>query len=306
MKVFGFRIRFNVEPSRRFSSDTNPVAVEDHGGSLKAIEGATMADATRFALRMGGFATAEDAERVGFQWADAIVIAGLRLRTGFDVGRFALGLGGASAYLKQLVREDFGIIIRNEVHGLDVFEDTPTTRFVAASGTAQGNMRADHLVTTLRASVPPTPLAPKLRLALDLFGLARFERSPRVRFLTLISAIEVLTTRAPSSAAALVLVDSWERALASADADVRDVLTNRLRELRRESIGVACRQLVRDHGGDAAVKDFRRLYDVRSTLVHDGEVPGEDFSAVAQRATDLTALVLESLVSKIVPAFPTT
>lgn len=304
--MFGFRIRFNIEPSRRFSSDTNPIMVEEHGGTLKAVDGPTMADARAFALRMGGFATAAQAEQVGQQWADAVVIAGLRLRTGFDVGRFARHLGGASAYLKQLAREDFAITIRNEVHGLDVFEDSPTTRFASVHGTATGGMQADRLVAALRASVPAAPLAPKLRLALDLFGLAPFEPSPRVRFLTLISAIEVLSTRAPSSAGALVLVESWEKALASADAEVRDVLASRLRELRRESIGVACRRLVREHVGEAAVKDLRRLYDVRSTLVHDGEVPGEDFGAVAQRATDLTALVLESLVSKIVPPLAAT
>ena len=54
---------------------------------------------------------------------------------------------------------------------------------------------------------------------------------------------------------------------------VQKALTRGLGNLKQESIGSACRALVRTHCGEPAANDFRRLYDIRSTLLHDGEPP---------------------------------
>jgi hypothetical protein len=146
------------------------------------------------------------------------------------------------------------------------------------------------------------PLTKKQTLAAQLYNQSHFLSSDAARFITLISAVEVLAEQSFGSPAAVALVQSLIDMTAAAvgvEASEKQALERRLEYLKTESIGSACRALVRTHCGEPAVKDFTRLYDTRSTLLHDGEPSAETDLAAELRELDL---LVRNLVMRHVAA----
>lgn len=223
----------------------------------------------------------------------------MRLRRGFDFGRFKLG-GGLTAHGAKHFSELAGAPVRTDVHGLDTFEEDPggkRTRFLRFTADPETSANVDLLLGAVRGARSASPLTPKLRLGLELFGLSRFEQAPRMQFLTLISAVEVLSERQQQSAAVQTVIDEIENLLKGYAADVREALVQRVRELRQESISRACRAVVGSKLDADASKRFTKLYSKRSTLVHTGEVVGCDFVAEAAEAYTLVGALLERMVT---------
>lgn len=300
--TFGFRLRFYLEPSHRFESTDKELLVEA-GAILKALDADSIAQAHEFALQHGGFASRDAAERDGNRWADAIMIAGMRLRRGFDIGRFNLG-GGLTPHGVRHFSELGNAPVRSDVHGLDTFEEDANgkrTRFISVTAKAETSSSVELLLEAVRVARTAPSLTPKLRLGLELFGLSRFEPSPRMQFLPLISAVEVLSERQKQASAVQIMVAELETLVNGSDAAVREALFQRVRDLRQESISRACRALVGSNLDANASKLFSNLYKKRSTLVHTGEVVGCDFVAEAGEAFVLVGELLERLVTAPAP-----
>jgi len=102
------------------------------------------------------------------------------------------------------------------------------------------------------------------------FGLSRFERSPQARFLVLITAVEILANEQPRIQREVEFVDRCLRNLETQGLGGAQSLQGGLERLRKESIGAACRRLIRCSLGDEAARRFSRLYGARSRFVHMG------------------------------------
>ncbi len=109
-------------------------------------------------------------------------------------------------------------------------------------------------------------------LALELYGLSNFESSDRARFLILITCVEALCTREPRAGEQLKVISSLVQVIQKAvlSPSERESLLSVLGEARFESIGKACRRLVKGYLGENAKKRFQELYDLRSTILHTG------------------------------------
>lgn len=154
---------------------------------------------------------------------------------------------------------------------------------------------------------------PKLGVALKLYGAYFTEKSSAARFLTLIMSLEALTAPTQKSPAALALLEKWsaevDQIAASLEANSEDALA--LEALKREifyrredSVRSQVRKLVLcalDGEADAAhvARDAVRLYDLRSTLVHDGFVEARQLSEATSQARTLVHRVLLSRFRRV-------
>jgi hypothetical protein len=144
----------------------------------------------------------------------------------------------------------------------------------------------------------------KLRLACDVYLSSYFDSTPAASFLSRITTLEILSADAPASDSVRKMV---ERFIADAadvqkketDAAVRrelESLLSRLAYLRYQSIRSGIRSLLEETlrndpeiAAPAEVsKEVSHLYDLRSTLVHSGEV---DPAAVREGNNRLNAIV---------------
>ena len=176
---YAFRIRFHVEPTHLFDSDAAEAPLKD-GATLKPERGETFRTSKRLRVNQTGFASAEEARTAGEHWFDAILITGLRLRKGFDLGRFKLSGGMTDAGVEHFSKI-LGAPVRDDVHGLDVYKYREGKRFLDVSVEGGAESKLEPLLEQLNRSRRPNLLPPRLRLALELFGVSRFASAPRIR-----------------------------------------------------------------------------------------------------------------------------
>jgi hypothetical protein len=149
----------------------------------------------------------------------------------------------------------------------------------------------------------------KLRVALGLYASHFFERSSSSRFLTLVMALEALASPLQRSQTVINLLEQWKRQVDdlkselqpdSEEAQNLEALSRELFFRREDSIRNQIRRLVLEAahtlGGVDALEFSRRavrVYDQRSTLVHEGTLSSNDLSQAEKNAKEILELVLK-------------
>lgn len=273
---YGFRIRFLAQVGTALDGDVTelaiplpdapePLVLRQHAPGPHSLP----IDPVVLTVDGDGFESEQDARDFGAALKVSLAVYSVRHRRGFNLGHDDQKSGIAKSLTDQF-REQNGIEVRPVVHGLDVFEtNLPVTRF-SMSGRASVKKTVSRLPEDLRADFRRWDLQPKLALAIELYNGCQLVADPEVRFLSLVTVVEVLAERGrvhDSAVAALdaciLTVDSQSMESAAAQR-----LKARIGNLKRQSIGEACANLVSASGADAAL--FARCYDARSELLHEG------------------------------------
>ncbi len=149
----------------------------------------------------------------------------------------------------------------------------------------------------------------KLKVALDLYNAFFNEASTYARFLTLTMVLEALAPSEPKHQSACNAIDRWIDEIkklqeaASPESEEWDAYESLIREVgfrKVKSIRSSIRSLVlltlgsSDPEAEALSREAVRLYDVRSRLVHDGYVPGEDLGQAVTRIREISFRVLQA------------
>ncbi len=259
------------------------------------IANETTAQPTELTFRGGGFGSPAGARAAGRLLSDWLRLAGALEGIAFDLGR-DLALSGLGEVVKPIVDAQLraqGAFAVPDVHGLTVYEYEEPARPTRFATRAQGTV--ERTSESLRGAVllcsSRQPLDDRLALACDLVCLAEREISNRARFLTLVSAAEVLAVRSQRMGVARSLVDKFiaevKSTTTSAVEPELDSLLSALLDLREISVSASIRELARTARPDApegAADIARRSYNCRSELTHGG-----------RSATDVKALYAEML-----------
>jgi len=138
---------------------------------------------------------------------------------------------------------------------------------------------------------------PRTALASQLFIDSQFEASDEARLLSLMGVLEVLKDQGASSAAAQLLVDKWIQESAQLDEVESNSFRSTLKFMKSISIGRGIRGVVEHHLGPERARETQKLYDLRSTLVHEGKRPDDLADAVRR-----TESIARDLLSKVLTA----
>jgi hypothetical protein len=149
----------------------------------------------------------------------------------------------------------------------------------------------------------------KLKVALDLYNAFFQESSTNARFLTLNMVLEALVPSEKKHQSALDVITRWigeikelQRTAApeSEEWEAYDSLIREVGYRKEKSIRSSIRTLVLsmldpiDSEAEAISREAVRLYDIRSRLVHDGHVPGEDLGQAVSRIRKIAFRVLRA------------
>jgi len=280
--LFSFNLHFRVV--KRFNSDNSMEQVCTlSGGALLEVRtqpGQRIADAEELSMRGGPFLTKEAATAAGEQARRWLLCTSAHKHLGVDAGGHELS---------QL--------------GLRVFEEGAGGGWAVTSTQVWSPWASIRAVLADHAA-PRRMLNADADLALELCALADHETSERARFLTLVTAVESLTTRGRRFEPARQLVESFVTTVQSAQAlpdAERASLLGGLKELRNESIGHSCRALVaahlgeRQYGGKRAAQFFGECYSVRSRVAHGERLAVGDLSGyLSWLVADLCVAVAHS------------
>jgi hypothetical protein len=316
--MYTLRFPFTLPPGRE-------IAVTDSCGQIDGLSYRFAKQDRFYVLTLSGFPTAETTEaylkaiRAGLMWV--LLQTGIAADAVFEPQRVTYldDPMKAAANLSQ----SFNLQIEGPVHAL-LDGELPAVY--------PSEKRIRVLTGGLSSVIFSTPVAivlnhfmeglriensirvadnQKLLTAFDLYAAYFTEASPKARFLTLIMALETLATGVERTRLVLDLLERWRneaenilQTVASQSDDAAS-LQGIIRELlirRRDSIRRQIRNLVLttlatsgdDDTADAAAKQAVRLYDLRSTLVHEGTLPKQTLSESVTEAKNLVERILRA------------
>jgi hypothetical protein len=219
------------------------------------------------------FPTLETAKKCGEHLKTALSLFAAEKRFGLDRGQDR-PTSGFSQAIKDNLKKELGVQIRDDVHGLDVFPEQPPVKRFQIKAQLQSTYIIRDFQEPLRNLYHTSiTLTLKQQLALDIYNLSHFESAPKTRFLLLITVVEILASRSKCSAqVSRLITEIIHQVKASSVAQVeKDKLCNGLTNLYTESITSACCSLVEKHSSASEAAYFKLCYTARSKLLHTGE-----------------------------------
>jgi hypothetical protein len=189
--TFDFRIKCYLPKAQGLAVPTEGAEImfPDCEKPVKLFSPQPGRDRNSLIISSQGISSKERAEEIGQRTRTSLSLCSAGLQLGIDVGRDAPFSGFS----------DVRASVRNEVHGLDVFPTEQTRGFISVE---IGRPRKTHplplerFVSELQKHYERNPgLTAKQQLALELYNSSHYETSEKTRFLTLITAIEVLVKR---------------------------------------------------------------------------------------------------------------
>lgn len=179
-------------------------------------------------------------------------------------------------------------------------------------------VRARHILTketigstlsSIGSVLLDSPYGEKFRVALELYAAHFNEQQARVRFLLLVIALESLAKPTIKHQVAIDLLSHWQQALEgelnkylSSSEEFRSLaaLSREIGFRAEDSIRSQVRKLFANLAGvgteeaNELQRRALRVYDKRSTLVHDGHLPTEELSTLETEARELIEKVFAS------------
>lgn len=291
-KKFNFRLRFFVPKGTELKLDAPeaelPPATPNTSLTLKPLFSETIKGAERLYITGKGFSSESAAAIAGLRTKAALLLASAESRIGVNCGRDKVTLQFSEEIKKEL-ELDAGVKLHDDVHGLYIYPDEGNDRFISMKGEMTVGRSADRFLASFEnfSSQAPT-LSDRHVIALELVNSSHFEITGRARFLTLVTAIEVLCERKRSSDAIQGLVDVALKAVAAyPEGQDRQSVINRISDIKKESIARACKSHIGNLLGMEAASQFGKFYNARGEIIHEGKFV-EELETMANEAHDLT------------------
>ena len=297
--TYGFRLKFLLPPGHTFQGvhPKRRLRLHDVNGRIYLLK-LPQPKRNRFGARtkhvlLGTrFQSHEAALDCGRRLKRALALFAAERRIGLDAGQDQ-ATSSVSEAIKESVATQQGIQLRDDVHGLDVYVEQPPVRRLSMEGYGTSTYVIEEYEEPLQAFYEAqVTFSPKQQLAIDHYNLSHFENVPKTRFLTLITVVEVLSTRKKRSPAARAQLKELLLAVRSSTLPVEEKrpLCDGIGNLKQESISGACRDFVAQFLPKEDVDFFAECYKARSDLVHDG---------ITKRPEAIDPTKLDLLVSRL-------
>lgn len=260
-------------------------------------------DSDWLVMNARGFRSEHEARSFATRLKIAAEFASVAVRYGVDTGIDAPTSGFGSS-VKELLLKEHGVIMRDNVHGIDVFEDDPRVR--VSSSTVNLTVRASPgpfltgLDQFFEATERVTQRAREIALLLN-YALMRSD--PVAQIVFAFSAVEMLGQEQNWSEGQRALLASLaEQARASpavSDVEREEVSAAISKGLHKLSLRQGVLRLLNELGLGHLRKRWDDLYRQRSTLVHGlAPKPGADYNPLAFAVTSLCGHILLAAITR--------
>jgi hypothetical protein len=285
MPLYDFRLRFNFAETHHIDSKADKIELLDlpSGEKLTLVSGssgAPISGKNRVAVVGKSFASNGQAEIAAERCKRALLYWAIEKRVGVDFGdgkqRSHITEAGFKHFEKQL-----GCPVRNDLHGIDVYEHTENLKFVSFNAEAKVGKNPNKLIDTFKREYKNNRLfTEKQLLAGEIYTSSFFDVSSRSRFITLVTAVEALLERPKRSDDVESLVEELKGKTQQSmvDETTKTSIIGGLEDLKNQSIGQAGRELSNQllpndlFDGQASADFFGRCYGLRSQILHHGTI----------------------------------
>lgn len=302
------RLRFRLQKKLNIAANEYRFAVAGREVFLSApTPEQTIRDSEWLVMNTRGFASEEDARQFGHGLRAAIELASVSTRLGVDAGRdLATAVFGQT--VKDHIKRQTGATVRNDVHGVDVFEDDPNVVILSVSATGSVLANSEPFLSfAAELYHDAASLSDEARDVILLLNSALMRPEPIAQIVFAFSAVEMLGQRetwAPAQKELLAqLAASAKGSCLGTEQERHEVADAIVRGMQKLSLRQGVLRLL-DRLGLAPLKQvWDGLYKERSTLVHGlAPQPGADYSDLASRAVNLCGHILLTAIAAELPS----
>jgi hypothetical protein len=266
-----------------------------------------ISDSEWLIMNVRGFKSREEAEKFSNKLKFACETLSVSVRLGLDSGR-NLTTSGFGKLAKEKVQENSGIVLRDNIHGLDVFEDNPNIRIAHISGTETVRASGEIFLGGVNVFFNEVEAASdKTRDIVLLLNYALMRPDPVAQIVFAFSAVEMLGQEekwTPNQAQLIETLSQLVLKQSIGTTKERDEVSDAIRKgLYRLSLRQGVFRLLDRLDLGNLKKEWDKLYSERSILVHGlAPRPGVDYAGFAHRALSFCGHVLLTAVSQEVPS----
>ena len=270
------------------------------------MKDAAIRDSEWLVMNARGFASKGEARQFGHRLRAALEVSSVAMRIGVDAGRdLATSVLGQS--VRESIERDTGALVRNNIHGLDVFPDNPRTCFFDLQGTGSVLTGADDFLAGLD-DLHQVAAGASRRVAdgVLLLNFALMRPEPVAQIVFAVSAVEMLgqteTWSADQKRLLRELSQAAEQSAIGTEGERREVSKAIAKSLHRLSLRQGVFRLLDRLGFGHLKQRWDALYAERSTLVHGlAPRPGADYSDLANRTVSLCGQILLAAIAAEIP-----
>jgi len=298
--VVSHRLRFRAYSGKRLEIPTREYVFEVDGREviLTGQDSERIRDSDWLIFNIKGFARSDEAWSFGARFKHALEFSSASMRVGINTG-----IGQSTLSLSPNVRSELlaqsGMLVRDNIHGLDVFEDAPNIGFITG-GARGGNTYinpAAFLQLTADLFKEINSLSDSAQNILLLLNFALLQRDSVSQIVFAFSAVEMLGQNLSWSENQKRLIERLTTiAKESSDyeeGERKEVADAISRSLHRLSLRQGVFRLLDALNLTHLKIVWDRTYNERSRLIH-GLAPkaGVDYSNLANKAVTLCGYIL--------------
>jgi hypothetical protein len=256
-------------------------------------------------MNVRGFESLEGAREFGQRLKSATEVSSVVSRLGVNTG-VDIPTSGLGPSVKTTLQEH-GVLSRDNVHGVDVFEDDPRVRFFHMSMTGTVHSAPHPFLTELpslfETSASPSERTQDIVLLMN-YALTRVD--PVAMIVFAVSAVEMLGQDEVWSADQLTMISEAAESVEEENmgtADERAGVAEAIRRINKRSLRQGVFRLLSTLGLSHLRKAWDAHYSERSTLVHGlAPRPGVDYGPLAFRTMSLTGHILLTDIGREIPS----
>lgn len=302
------RFRFRLEKNLNIKEKEHHINIDGYDITVSSqLPDDDISDSEWVVMNTRGFSHQKEAENFSEKLKLACELASVSMRLGLDSGK-NLATSGFFKSVKNRLKEESGIILRNNVHGIDVFSDDPNVRIAHLKATgivrASGDIFLKDLSTFYNEVEEASNTTKDIVLLLN-YALMRPD--PVAKIVFAFSAVEMLGQDESWSPDQIQLIDAVSKLV-----DKQNIGTKKEKEEVKDSIGKGLHKLSLRQGVlrllsklnlEHLKKEWDRLYSERSTLVHGlAPRPGVDYNSFADKSISLCGHILLTAISEDIPS----
>jgi len=295
------RFRFRCTSPLAVRDSSIELSLGDQIVTLAARKGSNpISESKWLVMNACGIASEYEAKNYASRLKTATQLAAVAARWGIDAGRDRVTTSFAN-----------DLNIPDDIHGIDVFPDTPDhPGFVVVEGAISVSTPAHWLTAPLRELMDGEQdlnLSEESRRIIYLLNLALMQQHPVATIVFSVSAVEALAQKPVGWSVdqqrliqeVRAFVNSSSIGTASEQDEICTAIKN---QLSNRSLGNSVRTLLDSLGLGHFKPDWKELYNERSALVHGRSTRSqEEIPALATRAISMCGRILITALEKEVP-----
>jgi hypothetical protein len=307
--MYKLRIKFNLSQSTYLGVDESSYYIDVLSRKYllsSPEEGKKISESSTLILTGTGFETEADANAYGKNITNILRVCSVKLRVGINLGNNKSS-GGISDYFRDLLFQETGQIVLNEIDGLMTYEDTDNTKIASVSANAILTKDIKGFEATFKKLHDSSiTLSDKLIYAFEFYNLTQFNTSSRIKFLLFIITIESLIEAKERRSDVINHVNHiihLTKENMDLNQEEKQSLISSLSYLKNESISASGRNIVSEYlkgktyNEKQASRFFTECYNIRSKLVHNGKWHDE-YEPITNELGNMVTDLLISIVER--------